>query len=297
MTISSRRKFLGAAAACAAAPAVLAAAGVEESREKETKIGRTPHTRFAVNIEMWFTRLPFIKRMEAAAALGFPAVEFWPLAGKDIEAVADKAEELKIEIAQFTAWGFKPGLNNPANHGKFVRAVEVSCEAAKKMRCKLMTVVGGDDQPGMSQERMHDNIVRGLKLAAPVAEKNGIVMILEPMNIRVDHKGHCLYGSPPAVRICKEVASPSVRINWDLYHMQITEGDLCGRLKEGFEHVGYLQLADHPGRNEPGTGEIHYNRVLRAAHDLGYRGFVGLECRPRENEVTAARRVAAADVW
>ena len=81
MTISSRRKFLGAAAACAAAPAVLAAAGVEESREKETKIGRTPHTRFAVNIEMWFTRLPFIKRMEAAAALGFPAVEFWPLAG------------------------------------------------------------------------------------------------------------------------------------------------------------------------------------------------------------------------
>ena len=88
-----------------------------------------------------------------------------------------------------------------------------------------------------------------------------------------------------------------VKINWDLYHMQITEGDLCGRLKDGFDQVGYLQLADHPGRNEPGTGEIHYNRVLKQAHDLGYRDFVGLECRQEKDEVTAARRVAAADIW
>ena len=301
MKTPSRRKFLETAAACAAAPAIIAAtgtptpAGVQEG--DVSRIGKTPHTKFAVNIEMWFTKLPFIKRMEAAAALGFPAVEFWPLAGKDIDAVSDKAAELKIEIAQFTAWGFKPGLNNPANHSSFVKAVEGSCKAAKKMRCRLMTVVGGDDQPGMTQKQMHRNIIKGLKLAAPVAEENGIVMILEPMNIRVDHKGHCLYGSPPAIEICKEVNSPSVKINWDLYHMQITEGDLCGRLKEGFDQVGYLQLADHPGRHEPGTGEIHYNRVLRAAHDLGYRGFVGLECRPRENELAAARRVAAADVW
>ena len=293
MTVPSRRKFLGAAAACAVAPL---AAGAEKTGNV-SEIGKTPHTRFAVNIEMWFARLPFLRRIEAAAALGFPAVEFWPLEGKDIDAVADKTAELKIEVAQFTAWGFRPGLNNPRNHPKFVKAIETSCKAAKKLRCKHMTVVGGDDQPGMSQEKMHENIIAGLKLAAPIAEKHGVVMILEPMNIRVDHKGHCLYGSPPAIRICEEVASPSVKINWDLYHMQITEGDLCGRLRDGWKQVGYLQLADHPGRNEPGTGEVHYNRVLKAAHDLGYRGFVGLECRPRENELAAARRVAAADVW
>lgn len=293
MTVPSRRKFLGAAAACAVAPL---AAGAEKTGNV-SEIGKTPHTRFAVNIEMWFARIPFLRRIEAAAALGFPAVEFWPLEGKDIDAVADKTAELKIEVAQFTAWGFRPGLNNPRNHPKFVKAIETSCKAAKKLRCKLMTVVGGDDQPGMSQEKMHENIIAGLKLAAPIAEKHGVVMILEPMNIRVDHKGHCLYGSPPAIRICEEVASPSVKINWDLYHMQITEGDLCGRLRDGWKQVGYLQLADHPGRNEPGTGEVHYNRVLKAAHDLGYRGFVGLECRPRENELAAARRVAAADVW
>ncbi len=117
------------------------------------------------------------------------------------------------------------------------------------------------------------------------------------MNIRVDHKGHCLYGSPDAVRICREVNSPMVKINWDLYHMHISEGDLCGHLKEGFDQVGYLQLADHPGRNEPGTGEIHYPRVLRQAYELGYRGYVGLECRPATTELAAAQAVAKADVW
>ena len=297
MARPSRRKFLGAAAACAAAPLGLPGKQAAGCTEDNSSIGKTPHTRFAVNIEMWFTKLPFLKRIEAAAALGFPAVEFWPLQGKDLGAIAEKTRELKIEVAQFTAWGFKPGLNNPKNHKAFVEAVEASCKAAKKLRCGLMTVVGGDDQPGMTQRQMHANIIAGLKLAAPIAESHGVVMILEPMNIRVDHKGHSLYGSPPAIRICEEVDSPSVKINWDLYHMQITEGDLCGRMRDGWKHIGYLQLADHPGRHEPGTGEIHYNRVLKAAHDLGYRGLVGLECRPRDGELQAARRVAAADVW
>jgi hydroxypyruvate isomerase len=298
---SSRRKFLGAAAAAAASPLILAArrARAAESAEDLSKLGKTPHTRFAVNVEMWFTKLPFLDRFEKAAALGFPAVEIWPWRRRDasVEDIAKRAKDHGLAIAQFTAWGFKPGLNDPKNHDRFVREVEESCAVAKTLDCKLMTVVGGDDIAGMTQEQMHQNIIDGLKRAAPVAEKHGITLILEPMNIRVDHKGHCLYGSPPAVRICKEVGSPNVKINWDLYHMHISEGDLCGHLREGWAHVGYLQLADHPGRYEPGTGEIHYNRVLKEAYTLGYRGFVGLECRPRDGEVEAAKRVAAADVW
>ena len=88
-----------------------------------------------------------------------------------------------------------------------------------------------------------------------------------------------------------------MKINWDLYHMQISEGDLCGHLREGYPWVGYVQLADHPGRREPGTGEIHYPRVLRELHELGYRGLVGLECSPLEDERKAAERVHAADTW
>jgi hydroxypyruvate isomerase len=289
-----RRTFLGSAAALAGAAVATAQQPAEQD---QASLGKTPHTKFAVNIEMWWRKLPFLDRIRQTAALGFPAVEFWPWAGKDLEAVARLSQELEVEIAQFTAWGFRPGLNDPKNHDAFLKAIEDGCGVAKKLRCKLMTVVGGDDQPGMTQQQMHENIISGLKRAAPIAAEHGVTLILEPMNIRVDHKGHCLYGSAPTVRICREVNSPYVKINWDLYHMQISEGDLCGRLKEGFDQLGYLQLADHPGRNEPGTGEIHYNRVLKEAYDLGYRGFVGLECRPNTTELAAAQGVSRADRW
>jgi len=246
---------------------------------------------------MWWTERPFLERIDRAADLGFPAVEFWQWREKDIDAVAKKVKDRGLEVSNFTAWGFEPGLNNPANHAHFLREIEASCKTAENLDAHVMTVVGGDDQTGMTREEMHGHIIDGLRRAAPIAERHGVILALEPMNIRVDHPGHCLYGSPPAIRICREVASPSVKINWDLYHMQITEGDLCGRLHEGWAQIGYLQVADHPGRNEPGTGEIHYNRVLREAYELGYRGYVGLECRPLRSEIEAARSVARADVW
>ena len=290
-----RRTFLASSAVVAGGFTAARAAGQQTSETAAP--GRTPRTKFAVNVEMWWRREPFLDRLRHTAELGFPAVEFWPYQGKDIAAIADLSEELDIEIAQFTAWGFRPGMNDPVNHAKFLETIREACGVAHKLRCRKMTVVGGDDQPGMSQEEMHAHIITALKAAAPIAEAADVMLILEPMNIRVDHKGHCLYGSPPAVRICRKVGSSHVKINWDLYHMQISEGDLCGRLRDGIDQIGYLQLADNPGRNEPGTGEVHYNRVLKEAYDLGYRDYVGLECRPKEDELVAARRVAAADEW
>jgi hydroxypyruvate isomerase len=288
-----RRTFLGSALALAGGAAV--STKVASAQEDHSTLGKTPHTRFAVNVEMWWTKLPFLERLARAAALGFPAVEFWPYENKDIDAVARACEQSNLAVAQFTAWGFTPGMNDPKNHDALAKKIEEACQIAKRLKCPMMTVVGGNDQRGMTQAQMHDNIITGLKRVAPIAAEHEIVLILEPMNIRVDHKGHCLYGSPDAVRICREVNSKFVKINWDLYHMQISEGDLCGHLKDGFDQVGYLQLADHPGRNEPGTGEIYYPRVLRQAYELGYRGYVGLECRPKTTELAAAQAVAKAD--
>ncbi len=294
----SRRHFLGGTAASVPTLGLLSAPvqAAEESKRPEQP-GKTPNTKFAVNVEMWWRKLPFLDRLEAAAKLGFPAVEFWPWRGKNTNAIADTCERLGLEVAQFTAWGFKPGLNDPKNHNRFVEEIEASCETAKQLHCKLMTVVGGDDIQGLSQEQMHENIVDGLNKAAPIAEKHQITLILEPMNIRVDHKGHCLYGSAPTVRIINAVGSKFVKINYDLYHMQITEGDLCGHLRESKDAIGYVQLADHPGRNEPGTGEIHYPRVLKEVKAIGYTGLVGLECRPKGSEEDAAFAVWQADQW
>jgi hydroxypyruvate isomerase len=303
MSSFHRRTFLRSTAASTAALSSAALLAPRSTRAAEpasqdtSTLGHTPHTKFAVNLEMWWHKLPFIERMKMSASYGYPAVEFWPWRGKDLDAIERVSKDTGLVISQFSAWGFTPGMNDPKNHDAFVREIEESCQVAKRLDVKKMCVVGGNDQPGMTQAEMHNNIITALKRVAPIAEKYEVMLLLEPMNIRVDHKGHCLYGSPPAVRICRAVNSPMVKILWDLYHMHISEGDLCGHLKEGFDQLGYIQMADHPGRHEPGTGEIHYNRVLKQAYDLGYRYYVGLECTPATTELAAAQAVAAADVW
>lgn len=293
-----RRDFIKTAsllaAAGSAASTLVATASANEAPELP---GKTPHTKFAVNVEMWWTGLPFADRLRKTAELGFPAYEFWPYENKNLPEVVSLNKELNLSVAQFTAWGFEPGMNHPSNEEAFEKKIIESCKVAHQLNCPKMTVVAGNNQKGMTQDAMLAQVVKALKRVKPIVEKEGIMLILEPMNGRVDHPGHCLYGSVDAVKICREVDSPMVKINWDLYHMQISEGDLCGRLKDGFDQVGYLQLADHPGRNEPGTGEIYYPRVLRTAQELGYNYFVGLECRPKEGEELAAKRVNQADQW
>src|SRR5262249_17851924 len=154
------------------------------------------------------------------------------------------------------------------NHKQFLQEIEASCKTAQQLSSKMMCVVGGNDIKGVTQAQMHKNIIAGLQKAAPIAQKYDVTLILEPMNIRVDHKGHCLYGSEPTLRILNAVGSKHVKMLADLYHLQITEGDLCGHLRENYPHIAYVQIADHPGRNDPGTGEIHYPRVLKQLHAL-----------------------------
>jgi len=296
----NRRRFLGATAAVAGAAALARAEPATQAvTAAENKPGNTPHTRFAVNIEMWWNKLPVLDRMRKAAELGFPAIEFWTWQGRPIEEMRALADELNLQISQFVGARDDTPLNRPEGHADFLKAIEASCQTAKKLNAKKMCVLVGQDVKGMSRRQMHDNVITGLKLAAPIVEQHQVMIIIEPLNTRVNHPGYCLSKSEDAIRICREVDSPMVKINWDLYHLQIAEGDLCGHIREGLKagQIGYFQLADTPGRHEPGTGEIHYNRVLKEIYDLGYRGCIGLECRPRDGEETAAQRVAAADVW
>lgn len=297
MQRNSRRAFLGTSLGAAAATLAAGSARRLPAQQPAGAPLAGTRTRFAANIEAWWGGMDYEGRIRKAAEFGFPAIEFWPWRGKDIDAIARLTRELHLEVAQFTGWGFEPGMNNPKNHDAVVAEVEESCKVAQRLSCKQVLVVGGNDQPGMTQPEMHQNIITALKRCAPVAEKYGITLILEPMNIRVDHPGHCLYGSEPAVRICRAVQSPHVKICWDLYHCQLSEGDLCGHLKDGADQLGYVQIADTPGRHEPGTGEVHYNRVFQQLWEMGYRGAVGCECWPVEDEAAAARRIAAADAW
>src|SRR5262245_44341898 len=121
-----RRDFFTAGAALAAGAGLAAAA----PQDDVTRLGRTAHTKFAPNLEMWWTRLPFLRRMEEAARLGYSGIEFWPYEGKDIGAIAELSQKLNLEIVQFTAWGFRPGLNDPKNHNRFVDKLEEACKIA-----------------------------------------------------------------------------------------------------------------------------------------------------------------------
>jgi hydroxypyruvate isomerase len=298
----SRRSVFSVAGAGVAAAAMGSAAHLSEAAPfpafaEVERPGATKNTRFAVNVEMWYGRKSFLEKIELAAKYGFPAIEFWPYEGKPIAEAAKLLREKQVAVSQFTAWPFGTILNNPkSDHDDFYRKIQESCDIADQLDCSLFTVVIGNDIDGVSKEDMHAAAVKGLQKVAKVCEDRKKTIIIEPMNPR-NHPHHCLYGGTDAINICRAVGSPSVKINWDLYHMQIVDGDLCMKMRDGWDHIGYLQLADNPGRHEPGTGEVQYTRVFREIKALQYAGFVGLECTPESDDWLAAQRVYQADDW
>jgi hydroxypyruvate isomerase len=256
--------------------------------ENETGGELTAGLPVAVNIEMWFEG-GFVSRIRQAHALGFPAVEFWTWRDKEIDAGSAVLRELGMTATQFTAWGFGEEVNHPDFPvARFVDEIEACCEVASRLPgCEWLTVVGGDSIKGLSKEVMHGALVEKLRAAVPVLERHRKTIILEPMN-PFNHPGHCLYGSADGIAVCKAVDSPWVKLNWDLFHMQRTEGNLIDALESGWPWVGYVQFADSPGRNEPGTGEVNYRAVFAAVKRLGYRAPLGAECLPFGGDVKRA---------
>lgn len=295
---ATRRKFIAQTAALAGAASISGGrATAQDDLPDVERPGKTRRTPFAVNIEMWF-RGSFEERIAQAAKLGYPAIEFWPHHNKNIEAGAELLRQHEMTATQFTAWGFGTKLNNP-DHGpqEFVDAIGKACEVAAKLPgCEMFTVVVGNNIKGLSKEQMFEAAAAKLREARPVLEQNEKMIILEPMN-PYNHANHCFYGSKDGIALCKMADSPWVKLNWDLFHMQRFEGNLIDNLRKGKDYVGYLQLADSPARNEPGTGEVNYTNVFEAIREIGYTLPVGLECSPQGGDVVrAAKRIYAADV-
>ena len=259
--------------------------------------GRTPHTPIAVNIEMWFEGT-FAERIEQAADLGFPAIELWTWRDKDLHAGAEVLNKHDMIATQFTAWGFGQQINHPDFPVlDFVDEIDAACDAADLLPgCERMTVVAGDNIPGLTKEQMHASVIEKLRAAVPVLEAKRKTIILEPMN-PYNHPDHCLYGSADGIAICKAVGSPWVRLNWDLFHMQRYEGNLIDNLEQHPEWIGYVQFADSPGRNEPGTGEIRFSEIFRKIRELRLPLPLGAECLPYGKDPRrAADRLYQADL-
>ena len=162
---------------------------------------------------------------------------------------------------------------------------------ARKLGVKKLCVVAGEQTAGYSRDEQTQAVVAALKAGARIVEPEGITIILEPLNILVNHPRQLVVHSSHAAAILRAVGSPNVKMLFDIYHQQISEGNLSGNIRKYRDLIGYFQLADHPGRHEPTTGEISYPFVLRTIHDIGYRDPIGMEMSPKTDPMLAFQAI------
>lgn len=225
-------------------------------------------------------------RIRKAAALGFKTCEFWGWWGKDLDAIERAVKDTGIRLGVFcvkTAFGGSgPSLLNPEGKEPFVEAVKDCIGIGKRLGCSRFIVTTGNELPDVSHEAQHAACVASLKAAAPVAEDAGITLVLEPLNLLVDHAGYFLSTSTEGFEILDEVGSPAVRLLFDIYHQQITEGCLTRNIVNNIDKIGHFHVAGFPGRHEPMLGEINYAYLFRRIEEAGYSHFVGLEFTPSD---------------
>ncbi|MEN6644845.1 MAG: TIM barrel protein [Armatimonadia bacterium] len=246
--------------------------------------------KFSVCIEMLFTDLDILERPAAVAAAGVPGIEFWGWKQKDLNAIKAKADAAGVKIAGFCVQT-DAALVNPETTAEWVEDAKASIDEAKRLGVPSLIVTTGQEIEGMPRATQHAAVVAGLKGIAPYAEAAGITLVLEPLNVLVNHKGYYLATSDEGFEILDEVGSPRVKLLYDIYHQQITEGNLIDRITAGIDKIGHFHVADVPGRHEPGTGEINYRNVFAKIAELGSEGYVGLEFTTTTTAAEAMEKV------
>ncbi|MBL7699282.1 MAG: TIM barrel protein [Chitinophagaceae bacterium] len=215
---------------------------------------------------------------------GFRAWENTGLKSKSIaeqERISQAVQKLGMEFGQFVGTMTFEKVTFAGKDASLremvLKDVRESVEIAKRMNTKIVHNVLGMSDPKLSRDFQMVNAVELLKRIADIYEPHNIIMVMESMNHKVDHPGMFLQTIPQAYALAKSVASPSVKVLFDFYHVQVEDGNLLDTLDYAYDEIAYYQLADVPGRKEPTTGEINYKNVLQHLHDKGYRGFVGME--------------------
>jgi hydroxypyruvate isomerase len=250
-----------------------------------------------------------IAELEFMASEGFTALEDNGMRDRPVELqerIARTMERLGMRMGVFVAHAIdwrEPSLTSPdpARRDAFLQQIRDSVEIAKRVNATWMTVVPGrvDLRPHVDYQTAR--VIETLKQAAGILEPHGLVMVLEPLNTLRNHPGMFLTTTPQAYMICKAVGSPSCKILYDIYHQQITEGNLIPNIDAAWDEIAYFQVGDNPGRNEPGTGEINYRNVFRHIHRKGVTGIVGMEhgnsTKGMEGERAVIDAYVAADGW
>jgi hydroxypyruvate isomerase len=242
--------------------------------------------KLAANLSWIYQEVPFMQRFGAAAAHGFQAVEIlFPYEAP----AADIAVELKKHKLTQALFNLPPGdaakgerglAALPGREAEFAAALEKALGYAEALECRTLHVMSGMIAPGADEQAMHRTFVANLKRACDRTAKSGITLVLEPINRR-DIPGYFTHTTDQVSRLIDEVGAPHLRLQLDLYHMQVSEGDLVRRTERLLPLTAHVQIAGNPDRNEPDIGEANHLYLLDVLDRLGFQGFVGLEYKPK----------------
>ncbi|HSN91218.1 MAG TPA: 2-oxo-tetronate isomerase [Anaeromyxobacteraceae bacterium] len=246
--------------------------------------------RFAANLTMLFTEVDFLDRFEAASRAGFAAVEYLFPYPYDKQVLAQKlsAHRLVQVLFNLPAGNWAEGERGiaclPERVGEFREGVGKAVEYARALGCTQLNCLAGIPPPGVDPARARATFVENLGHAARALQREGMRLLVEPINTR-DIPGFFLCHTRQALDVIAEVNEPNLHLQYDVYHMQVMEGDLVPTIERNLDRIAHVQIADTPGRHEPGTGEIHYPFVFERLDTLGYRGWVGCEYKPKAGTV------------
>lgn len=253
--------------------------------------------RFSANLSFLFNEVPFLERFGEAAHAGFRAVEF--AFGYEYQArdIAARVAEHKLEVVLINA---PPGNLEAGDRGlaslsgrehEFAASVVTALRYAQALRCPRLHVMAGVLPEGADEEeraRRLRTYKRNLRFACQEAAEQNVTVLIEPLNLR-DNPRYLLSTQAEAHAIRDEVAMPNLKVQMDLYHAQVTEGDLSTKIRRYLPQVGHVQIAGVPGRNEPDVGELNYEYLFRLLDELKYDGWIGCEYRPAVNTATGLK--------
>jgi hydroxypyruvate isomerase len=242
--------------------------------------------RFSANVSILFKEAPFLDRFGRARDAGFSAVEFWWPSDENPGDVEEAIEDAGLEVALFNfdagdmAAGDRGLAGDPERQRQFRENVPVALDLAGSLGCERLNALVGHEVSGMDRDEQLALARENVRFAAARAESAGVTVMVEAVNT-FENGPYMLYTTEQAVRFVRDVGRENVRVQHDFYHMQRMEGNLVANLREHIGLIGHVQIADSPGRGEPGTGEIHYPFVLSELERIGYEGYVGLEYNPQ----------------
>ena len=241
-----------------------------------------------VSIPCFFGKEDFCDAVAKVASVGYDAAEIWGWEKLDLESAKNALDENGVELLSMCTTEHR--LNRHEFRGDFISGIRKSCEAAKRLGVGMLISQVGQNS-GEPREKQHESIVLGLRAALPVLEEYGVTVMIEPLNVLVDHKGYYMPSSAEAFEIVREVESPHVKVVFDIYHQQVTEGNIIPNIVNNLDLIAHLHAAGHPGRHELNLGENDYRFIISSVEKAGYRGAIGLEYKPTSDPFESLKQM------